>query len=54
MVRALGQYCGSTALALAMHTHQVAIPAWRFRQVGAAMEPRIGELAARRLPRATR
>jgi alkylation response protein AidB-like acyl-CoA dehydrogenase len=25
----LGQHCGSTALALAMHTHQVAIAAWK-------------------------
>ena len=31
MLRALAHYCGSTALALAMHTHQVAIPAWRWR-----------------------
>ena len=38
MVRVLGQHCGSTALALAMHTHQVAIAAWRWRQEGAAME----------------
>src|SRR5262245_49516523 len=29
LLRMLAQYCGSTALALAMHTHQVAIPAWR-------------------------
>ena len=27
LVRVLGQHCGSTALALAMHTHQVAIAA---------------------------
>jgi len=38
MVRVLGQHCGSTALALAMHTHQVAIAAWRWRHEGAAME----------------
>jgi alkylation response protein AidB-like acyl-CoA dehydrogenase len=38
MVRVFGQHCGSTALALAMHTHQVAIAAWRWRHEGAAME----------------
>ena len=38
MVRVLGQHCGSTALALSMHTHQVAIAAWRWRHEGAAME----------------
>ena len=36
MVRALGQHCGSTALALSMHTHQVAIAAWRWRHEGGA------------------
>ena len=29
MLRTLGHYCGSTALAFSMHTHQVAVPAWR-------------------------
>lgn len=29
MLRTLGYHCGSTALAFSMHTHQVAIPAWR-------------------------
>ena len=38
MVRVFGQHCGSTALALSMHTHQVAIAAWRWRHEGAAME----------------
>src|ERR1700678_3854869 len=31
MLRTLGYYCGSTGLAFSMHTHQVAIPAWRWR-----------------------
>src|SRR5262245_44301081 len=31
MLRILGYHCGSTALAFSMHTHQVAIPAWRWR-----------------------
>jgi acyl-CoA dehydrogenase len=36
MLRVFGQHCASTALALAMHTHQVAIAAWRWRHEGAA------------------
>lgn len=32
MLRALAPYCASTALALAMHTHAVATPAWRWRR----------------------
>ncbi len=42
MIRLLGHGCGSTALALSMHTHQVAIPAWRWRHqpaAKAAVEP---------------
>jgi alkylation response protein AidB-like acyl-CoA dehydrogenase len=31
MLRILGNYCSSTALAFSMHTHQVAIPAWRWQ-----------------------
>ena len=46
MLRILAHGCGSTALAFAMHTHQVAIPAWRWRhrQV-AAMEPLLRRIA---------
>ena len=32
MLRELAHYCGSTALALSMHTHQVTIPAWRWQR----------------------
>lgn len=32
MLRELGRYCGSTALALSMHTHLLAATVWRFRQ----------------------
>jgi alkylation response protein AidB-like acyl-CoA dehydrogenase len=32
MLRILAHYCGSTALALSMHTHQVAIAVWRWRR----------------------
>jgi alkylation response protein AidB-like acyl-CoA dehydrogenase len=46
MVRELGQHCGSTALALAMHTHQVAIAAWRWRHEGAPVEPLLRRVAA--------
>jgi acyl-CoA dehydrogenase len=45
-VRELGQHCGSTALALAMHTHQVAIAAWRWRHEGAPVEPLLRRVAA--------
>jgi alkylation response protein AidB-like acyl-CoA dehydrogenase len=31
MLRELGQYCGSTALALSMHTHLVAAAVWRHK-----------------------
>jgi acyl-CoA dehydrogenase len=46
MLRVLGQHCGSTALALAMHTHQVAIAAWRWRNEGGAMESLLRRVAA--------
>jgi alkylation response protein AidB-like acyl-CoA dehydrogenase len=49
MLRVLAQYCGSTALALAMHTHQVAIPAWRWRHEGAPTEPFLRRVAAEEL-----
>jgi acyl-CoA dehydrogenase len=45
LVRVLGQHCGSTALALAMHTHQVAIAAWRWRHDGALVEPLLRRVA---------
>lgn len=50
MLRTLARHCGSTALALAMHTHQVAIPAWRWRHQGlAATEPLLKRVATERL-----
>ena len=36
MLRLVAQGCGSTALALAMHTHLVAVPAWRWAHQPAA------------------
>lgn len=50
MLRVLAHSCSSTALALSMHTHQVAIPAWRWRyQKVAAVEPLLKRVAAERL-----
>ena len=50
MLRTLAHHCGSTALALSMHTHQVAIPAWRWRhQKAAAVEPLLKRVAAERI-----
>lgn len=50
MLRILAHACGSTALAFSMHTHQVAIPAWRWRhQKVAAVEPLLKRVATERL-----
>lgn len=50
MLRVLGRCCGSTALAFSMHTHQVAIPAWRWRhQKVAAVEPLLKRIAAEKI-----
>ncbi len=50
MLRVLAYHCGSTALAFSMHTHQVAIPAWRWtHQKAAAVEPLLKRIANERL-----
>jgi alkylation response protein AidB-like acyl-CoA dehydrogenase len=50
MLRILAYHCGSTALAFSMHTHQVAIPAWRWsHQKIAAVEPLLKRVAQERL-----
>ncbi len=50
MLRTLAYHCGSTALAFSMHTHQVAIPAWRWtHQKAAAVEPLLKRIAAERM-----
>jgi len=50
MLRIIAHACGSTALAFSMHTHQVAIPAWRWRhQNVAAVEPLLKRVASERL-----
>jgi alkylation response protein AidB-like acyl-CoA dehydrogenase len=50
MLRELARHCSSTALALSMHTHQVAIPAWRWRhQKATPVEPLLKRIAAERI-----
>jgi alkylation response protein AidB-like acyl-CoA dehydrogenase len=50
MLRTLAYYCGSTALAFSMHTHQVAVPAWRWKyQKAAAVEPLLIRIARERI-----
>ena len=50
MLRTLARCCGSTALAFSMHTHQVAIPAWRWtHQKAAPTEPLLKRIAAERI-----
>lgn len=48
MLRIIAGTCGSTGLALSMHTHQVAIPAWRWHHQSAArpmVEPLLRRVA---------
>ena len=49
MLREIAHHCPSTALAFAMHTHQVAIPAWRWRHQKAPVEPLLKRVAAEKL-----
>jgi alkylation response protein AidB-like acyl-CoA dehydrogenase len=50
MLRTLAYHCGSTALVFSMHTHQVAIPAWRrTHQKIAAAEPLLKRIANERI-----
>ena len=49
VLRALAHGCSSTALALSMHTHQVLIPAWRWRHERAPVEPLLRRIAAEEL-----
>lgn len=46
VVRTLARACGSTGLAFSMHTHQVAIPAWRLKNEGAPTEGLLKRIAA--------
>jgi indole-3-acetate monooxygenase len=50
MLRTMAHYCGSTALAFAMHTQQVAIPAWRWQhQKITAVEPLLKRIAGEKI-----
>jgi indole-3-acetate monooxygenase len=50
MLRVLAHGCGSTALAFSMHTHQVAVPAWRWRhQKLQGAEPLLRRIATERI-----
>jgi alkylation response protein AidB-like acyl-CoA dehydrogenase len=50
MLRELARHCGSTALAFSMHTHQVAIPAWRWTyQKAPAVAPLLKRVAQERI-----
>jgi alkylation response protein AidB-like acyl-CoA dehydrogenase len=50
MLRTLAYHCGSTGLAFSMHTHQVAIPAWRWtHQKAAAVEPLLKRIVNERI-----
>ncbi len=50
MLRIMAHHCSSTALAFSMHTHQVAIPAWRWTtQKVAATEPLLKRIAAEKI-----
>ena len=54
MLRTLARHCSSTALAFAMHTHLVAVPAWRWtHQKVAAVEPLLKRIAAEKIFLAT-
>jgi indole-3-acetate monooxygenase len=50
MLRTIAHHCPSTALAFSMHTHQVAIPAWRWtHQKATPVEPLLKRIAAERI-----
>jgi len=50
MLRTIAYHCGSTALAFSMHTHQVAIPAWRWtHQKAAPVEALLRRIAKERI-----
>jgi alkylation response protein AidB-like acyl-CoA dehydrogenase len=49
MLRTLGRACGSTALALSMHTHLVAATVWRWRHADKVVEPLLRRVAAEQL-----
>jgi alkylation response protein AidB-like acyl-CoA dehydrogenase len=53
VLRVLAHACSSTALAFSMHTHQVMIPAWRWRHERAPVDAFLRRVAAEELILAT-
>jgi acyl-CoA dehydrogenase len=49
LMRTLGASCASAALALSMHTHQVAMAAWRWRHLNAPLEPLLRRVATEQI-----
>lgn len=49
VLRTMGRYSSSTALAFAMHTHQVAVAAWRWRHQKAPVGPLLERVARERI-----
>ncbi len=49
MLHELAHHCGSTALAFSMHTHSVAMPAWRWRHQKAPVEALLKRVATERI-----
>ena len=45
MLRTIAQACSSTGLAFSMHTHQVALSAWRFKHQKAPVAPLLEKVA---------
>lgn len=49
VLRILGRYSGSTALAFSMHTHQVMIPTWRWQHQNAPVDGLLKRVATEQL-----
>jgi alkylation response protein AidB-like acyl-CoA dehydrogenase len=49
MLRAIARACPSTALALSMHTHQIAVNAWRWKHQKAPVAPLLERVARDRI-----
>ena len=49
MLRTMAQACSSTALAFSMHTHQVAVSAWRLKHQNAPVRPLLERVARDRV-----
>jgi alkylation response protein AidB-like acyl-CoA dehydrogenase len=49
VLRILGRYCSSTALAFSMHTHQVMVPTWRWHHQNAPVDGLLKRVATEQL-----